>query len=156
MFWGVSANIASLAKGVVTLVIFWWDFFGQKRSIVNNVAIYKAQLTQKSLSNQHLSRIHLTNLNMSEIYTFCPHVNKSIRLERELSLILTCPVTAAFCAACFGCLRSENCTLVMGAFEALLRETSKLCELFVSKQWFGARIKLPKSCDFSKRGFITS
>ncbi len=35
-------------------------------------------------------------------------------------------------------------------------ENQMTCELFVSKQWFGVRIKLPKSRDFSKQGFITS
>lgn len=30
-----------------------------------------------------------------------------------------------------------------------------LCKSFVSNQWFGARINLPKSRDFSKRGFKT-
>ncbi len=37
------------------------------------------------------------------------------------------------------------CVLVMAAFET-----------FVSNQWFGVRIKLGKSCDFRKRGFVTS
>jgi len=46
--------------------------------------------------------------------------------------------------------------LVMIDFKTLLHEASKLYESFVSNQWFGARIKLPKSRDFSEWGFITS
>jgi len=45
---------------------------------------------------------------------------------------------------------------VMGDFKTLLHEASKLFESFVSNQWFGSRIELPKSRDISKRGFVTS
>jgi len=44
----------------------------------------------------------------------------------------------------------------MGDFKTLLHEASQLYESFVSNQWFGVCIKLTKSCDFSKRGFVTS
>jgi len=44
----------------------------KKRSVVNNITIYEVQLTQESLSNQatftwSAQRIHVTNMNTSEI-----------------------------------------------------------------------------------------
>jgi len=44
----------------------------------------------------------------------------------------------------FLCVKKKK-NLVMGDFKTLLHEASQLYESFVLNQWFGARIKPPKS-----------